>query len=183
MPGLPAGNMGRIGLAMSADDPNRVYAIVDSETQQGLYRSDDRGDSWRLVSDNPNITARPPFYFYTVYATPTNADEVWIPGNKLWRSLDAGETWSLEPSIKDDFQDIWIDPVDPDRMIVTSDGGTSVSMTGGLTWSTFANQSGTQFYRVDTDDQFPYRVYGNSQDLNVYSVPSRARFGGIPLHT
>ncbi len=181
MPGLPAGNMGRIGLAMSADDPNRVYAIVDSETQQGLYRSDDRGDSWRLVSDNPNITARP-FYFYTVYATPTNADEVWIPGNKLWRSLDAGETWSLEPSNKDDFQDIWIDPVDPDRIIVTSDGGTSVSMTGGLTWSTFANQNGTQFYRVDTDDQFPYRVYGNSQDLNVYSVPSRARFGGIPLH-
>jgi photosystem II stability/assembly factor-like uncharacterized protein len=181
MPGLPEGDMGRIGLTMSADDPDRVYAIVDSETKQGLYRSDDRGDTWRLVSDDPNITARP-FYFYTVFATPSDADEVWIPGNKLWRSLDGGESWALEPSNKDDFQDIWVDPANRNRMIATSDGGTSVSMTGGLTWSTFANQNGTQFYRVDTDDQFPYRVYANSQDLLAYSVPSRSRWGGIPLH-
>jgi photosystem II stability/assembly factor-like uncharacterized protein len=181
MPGLPEGNMGRVGLTMSADDPDRVYAIVDSETQQGLYRSDDRGDSWRLVSTDANILARP-FYFYTILANPSDADEVWVPGNKLWRSPDAGETWVLEPGVKDDYQDMWIDPNDPDRMIATCDGGTQVTMTGGLTWSTFANQNGAQFYRVDTDDQFPYRVYGNSQDLIVYGVPSASRWGGIPLH-
>jgi photosystem II stability/assembly factor-like uncharacterized protein len=179
---MPAGMMGRVGLTMSDDDSNRVYALIDSETQQGLYRSDDKGDTWRLVSTDANITARP-FYFYHVYADPSNADHLWVPGNKLWRSVDGGESWILEPSIKDDFQDIWIDPNDSSRMIVTCDGGTAVSLTGGLTWSTFANQSGVQFYRVDTDDQFPYRVYGNAQDLIVYSVPSASRWGGIPLHS
>jgi photosystem II stability/assembly factor-like uncharacterized protein len=179
--GMPEGMMGRVGLTMSADDGNRVYALIDSESQQGLYRSDDKGNSWRLVSTDANITARP-FYFYHVYADPSNADHVWVPGNKLWRSVDAGESWILEPSAKDDFQDIWIDPDDPNRMIVTCDGGSVVSLTGGKTWSTFANQSGTQFYRVDTDDQFPYRVYANSQDLLAYSVPSASRWGGIPLH-
>jgi photosystem II stability/assembly factor-like uncharacterized protein len=179
--GLPEGAMGRIGLTMSAADPNRVYAIVDSETQQGLYRSDDLGDTWRFVSADANITARP-FYFYTILANPSNADQLWIPGNKLWRSVDGGESWILEPGIKDDYQDIWIDPNNEDRMIATCDGGTQVTLTGGKTWSGFANQNGTQFYRVSTDDQFPYRVYSNSQDLLVYSVPSRSRWGGIPVH-
>ena len=112
--GLPEGMMGRIGLTMSADDSNRVYALVDSESQQGLYRSDDKGNTWRFVSADANITARP-FYFYHLYADPSNADNLWVPGNKLWRSVDAGETWSLEPGIKDDFQDIWIDPKDSNR--------------------------------------------------------------------
>ena len=179
--GMPEGMMGRVGLTMSADDGNRVYALIDSETQQGLYRSDDKGNTWRFISGDANITARP-FYFYHIYADPSDADHLWVPGNKLWRSVDAGATWKLEPSIKDDFQDIWIDPDDSNRMIVTCDGGTSVSLTGGLTWSTFANQSGVQFYRVDTDNQFPYRVYGNAQDLIVYGVPSATRWGGIPSH-
>ena len=179
--GLPEGMMGRIGLDMSAADPQRVYALIDSETRQGLYRSDDLGKTWRFVSDDANITARP-FYFYHIHANPSNADELWVPGNKLWRSTDAGETWILEPGAKDDFQDIWIDPNNPDRMIATCDGGTQVTLTGGKTWSSFANQSGVQFYRVDTDDQFPYRVYGNAQDLLVYSIPSASRWGGIPLH-
>jgi len=179
--GLPEGMMGRIGLTMSADDGNRVYALVDSETQQGLYRSDDKGNTWRFISADANITVRP-FYHFHMYADPSNADSLWVPGNKLWHSVDAGETWVLEPGVKDDFQDVWIDPNDSNRMIVTCDGGTQVTLTGGRTWSPFANQSGVQFYRVDTDNDFPYRVYGNAQDLNVYSVPSASRFGGIPLH-
>ena len=104
--------MGRIGLTMSAADPKRVYALIDYETQQGLYRSDDLGETWRFVSDDANITARP-FYFYHIQANPSNADELWVPGNKIWRSTDAGKTWILEPGIKDDFQDIWIDPKNP----------------------------------------------------------------------
>jgi len=179
--GLPEGMMGRIGLTMSAADPKRVYALIDSESQQGLYRSDNLGKTWSFISADANIIARP-FYFYHITANPSNADELWVPGNKLWRSVDAGKTWILEPGAKDDFQDIWIDPKDSDRMIATCDGGTQVTLTGGRTWSSFANQSGVQFYRVDTDDQFPYRVYGNAQDLLVYSVPSATRWGGIPLH-
>jgi len=179
--GLPAGMWGRLGITMSAADPKRVYALIDNETRQGLYRSDDLGETWRFVSDDANITARP-FYFYHLHADPSNADNLWVPGNKLWRSVDGGESWILEPGIKDDFQDLWIDPKDPDRMIVTCDGGTQVTLTGGKSWTTFANQSGVQFYRVDTDDEFPYRVYGNAQDLLVYSIPSASRWGGIPLH-
>jgi photosystem II stability/assembly factor-like uncharacterized protein len=179
--GLPEGDMGRIGLTMSAADPNRIYALIDSATKAGLYRSDDLGETWAFVSADAQVIARP-FYFTHIYANPSNADELWSPGNKLWRSVDGGATWILEPSIKDDFQDIWIDPKDPMRMIATCDGGTTVSLTGGKTWSSFANQSGTQFYRVNTDDQFPYRVYSNSQDLLAYSVPSASRWGGIPLH-
>jgi len=179
--GLPKGMWGRVGITMSAADPKRVYALIDSETKQGLYRSDDLGKTWRFISGDANITARP-FYFYHLHADPSNADKLWVPGNKLWRSVDAGKTWILEPGIKDDFQGIWIDPKDSNRMIVTCDGGTQVTLTGGKTWSSFANQSGVQFYRVDTDDQFPYRVYGNAQDLIVYSLPSASRWGGIPLH-
>ena len=179
--GMPEGMMGRVGLAMSRDAPNRVLALIDSESQQGLYRSDDLGNTWRLVSTDANITARP-FYFYHLYADPNNADNLWVPGNKVWRSTDGGESWALEPGVKDDFQDIWIDPNDSNRIIITCDGGTQVTLTGGKTWSTFTNQSGVQFYRVDTDDQFPYNVYGNAQDLLTYSVPSATRWGGIPLH-
>jgi hypothetical protein len=179
--GLPAGMWGRVGITMSAADPKRVYALIDNETQQGVYRSDDLGKTWRFINGDANITARP-FYHYHLYANPSNADNLWVTGNKVWRSVDAGKTWILEPGIKDDYQGIWIDPKDPSRMIATCDGGTQVTLTGGKTWSTFANQSGVQFYRVDTDDQFPYRVYGNAQDLNVYSVPSAYRLGGIPLH-
>jgi len=179
--GLPDGVWGRVGLAMSAADPNRVYALVDNETRQGLYRSDDLGDTWRFVSDSPDITSRP-FYFYHLTADPSDADNLWAPANKLRRSTDGGETWQLEPGGKDDFHNIWIDPEDADRMIAVHDGGFQVTTTGGLTWSDFANQNGVQFYRVDTDDQFPYRVYGTAQDLLVYSVPSGSLYGGIPLH-
>jgi photosystem II stability/assembly factor-like uncharacterized protein len=179
--GMPEGMMGRVGLTMSKAAPDRVYALIDSESRQGLYRSDDLGKTWRFISDDANITARP-FYFYHLYADPSDADQLWVPGNKLWRSMDAGETWVLEPGIKDDFQDNWIDPSDSNRIIVTCDGGTQVTLTGGKTWSGFANQPGVQFYRVDTDDQFPYNLYGNAQDLIVYKVPSASRWGGIPVH-
>ena len=179
--GLPEGSWGRVGLTMSAADPKRVYALIDNETQQGLYRSDNLGETWRLVSTDANILARP-FYFYHLEADPSNADHLWVPGNKMWSSKDGGESWVLEPGVKDDFHDIWIDPKDPNRMIATNDGGTAVTLTGGKTWSGFSNQSGAQMYRVDTDDQFPYGVYGNTQDLLVYRVPSASRWGGIPVH-
>ena len=83
---------GRLGLTMSAADPKRVYALIDNETQQGLYRSDDLGETWRFVSGDANITARP-FYFYHIEADPGNADNLWVPGNKLWRSVDGGKSW------------------------------------------------------------------------------------------
>ena len=138
--------------------------MIDNEIRQGLYRSDDLGETWRFVSDSPDITSRP-FYFYHLTADPTDADRLWAPANKLRLSTDGGETWSLEPGGKDDYHNIWIDPTDTNRMIAVHDSGFQVTMTGGLTWSSFANQLGIQPYRVATDDEFPYRVYGISPRL------------------
>jgi photosystem II stability/assembly factor-like uncharacterized protein len=180
-PGLPEGQHGRIGLTMSQDDPDRVYALIDSETRPGLYRSDDSGATWSFVTDFFQITGRP-FYYSHIYANPSNADELWSPNNRIWSSSDGGKTWLVEPGIKDDFHDVWIDPTDANRMIASCDGGVQVSLTGGMSWSTQWTQKTTQIYRVHTDDDFPYNVYGNGQDILAYKVPSASRWGGISGH-
>jgi photosystem II stability/assembly factor-like uncharacterized protein len=176
--GMPEGRMGRIGITISAADADRVYALIDSETKPALYRSDDRGESWTFVSDNFQIIGRP-FYYSHIIANPSNADELWAPNNRIFSSKDGGKTWVVEPGIKDDFHDIWIDPMNANRMIVTCDGGAQVTLTGGLSWSTQYTQKTSQLYRVDTDNEFPYNVYGTVQDLLSYKVPSASRWGGI----
>jgi photosystem II stability/assembly factor-like uncharacterized protein len=170
--------MGRIGLAMANVDASRVYAIIDSETKPGLYRSDDNGESWAFVSDFFQIIGRP-FYYSHIMVNPSNADELWSPNNRLFSSRDAGKTWRVEPGIKDDFHEIWIDPKDANRMVATNDGGVQVTLTGGMSWSQNYAQKNAQFYRVDTDNEFPYNVYGTAQDILSYKVPSASRWGGI----
>ena len=176
--GMPEGRFGRIGIAMANVDANRVYALIDSETKPGLYRSDDNGENWAFVSDFFQIIGRP-FYYSHVMVNPSNADEVWVPNNRLFSSRDAGKTWRVEPGIKDDFHDIWIDPKDANRMIHTCDGGAGVTLNGGMSWSQNYAQKNAQFYRVNTDNQFPYNVYGTAQDILSYKVPSASRWGGI----
>jgi photosystem II stability/assembly factor-like uncharacterized protein len=176
--GLPEGGRGRTGVTMSAANAKRVYALIDSETKPGLYVSNDLGENWEFVSDFFQIIGRP-FYYSHIYASPHNADELWSPNNRIFKSLDGGKSWILEPGVKDDFHDIWICPKDPKRMIATCDGGCQVSMTGGTTWSTNFTQKNAQFYRVDVDNEFPYNVYGNAQDILAYKVPSASRWGGI----
>jgi len=178
-PGMPEGDYGRIGITMSAADANRVYILADNATKGGLYRSDDNGANWEFVSDFFQITGRP-FYYSHIIANPGNADEIWSPNNRLFSSRDGGENWRVEPGIKDDFHDIWIDPKDANRMIHTNDGGVAVTLNGGMTWSTQYTQKNTQFYRVNTDNEFPYNVYASSQDSLVFKVPSAHRYGGIP---
>ena len=176
--GLPEGRHGRIGITMSGADGNRVYALIDSETRSGLYRSDDLGETWAFVSDYFQIIGRP-FYYSHIYANPSNADELWSPNNRIFSSRDGGENWVVEPGVKDDFHDVWIDSRDANRMIVSCDGGAQVTLTGGLSWSTQFTQKTSQLYRVSTDNEFPYNVYGNGQDILTYKVPSASRWGGI----
>jgi photosystem II stability/assembly factor-like uncharacterized protein len=176
--GMPEGLMGRIGVTMSAADAKRVYALIDSETKPGLYRSNDLGVNWEFVSDDFQIIGRP-FYYSHIYASPHNADELWSPNNRNFSSKDGGKTWVLEPGIKDDFHDVWIDAKNADRMIATNDGGCQVSLTGGKTWSSQYTQKNAQFYRVNVDNDFPYNVYGTAQDVLSYKVPSASRWGGI----
>ena len=179
--GLPEGQMGRIGIAIAAVEPNRIYALIDSESRPALYRSDDAGENWSFVSDNFQIIGRP-FYYMHIMVNPSNADELWSPNNRLFSSNDAGKTWIIEPGIKDDFHDIWIDPKNANRMIATNDGGVAVTLTGGMSWSTQYTQKNSQIYTVATDNEFPYNVYGNSQDILAYKVPSASRWGGISGH-
>ena len=178
--GFPQEILGRMGLAISKANSNIIYSLTDTETKDGIYKSTNGGESWELASDNPNLTVRP-FYFNHLYANPHNAEELWVLTNKLWQSLDGGKTWTQRSGTKDDFHDMVIDPKNPRRMIVTHDGGTMVSMTGGKTWSGTYTQRTTQTYRVHVDNQFPYNLYTNIQDLVGYKVPSASFWGGIPL--
>jgi photosystem II stability/assembly factor-like uncharacterized protein len=178
--GLPEGDWGRVGLAHSKTMPNRISALIDSKENNGLYQSEDGGATWAYVSDDINITQRP-FYYHHLHASPSDGDELWVASNKLWQSLDGGKTWGQRTGTKDDFHDIMFDPNDPDRMIITHDGGVMVTLNGGKTWSTPFTQPNQQIYRIDVDDQFPYNLYGNCQDLIGFKVPSASLWGGISL--
>ncbi|WP_419195023.1 WD40/YVTN/BNR-like repeat-containing protein [Novipirellula herctigrandis] len=177
-PGLPSDNLGRIGLAHSKDKPNRITALIDSKEKNGLYQSEDGGKTWKWLTDHVGITQRP-FYYYHLHASPIDGNELWVASNKLWQSLDGGKNWKQRSGTKDDFQDIKFDPTDRDRMIVTHDGGVMVTLNGGKTWSTPYTQPTQQVYRLNIDNQFPYNLYGNNQDLIGYKVPSASVYGGI----
>jgi len=179
-PGLPEGDWGRVGLAQSKTMPDRITALIDSKTNNGLYQSEDAGETWTYVSGDVNITQRP-FYYHHLHASPHDGNELWVLSNKLWQSLDGGKTWTQRSGTKDDFHDIQFDPNDRDRMIITHDGGAMVTLNGGTTWSTPFTQPNQQIYRLDVDDQFPYNLYGNCQDLIGYKVPSASIYGGISL--
>ena len=168
---------GKVGVACSPASPERVYALVEAE-EGGLFRSDDAGDTWRLVNGDRVLRARSWYYMHVV-ADPVDADTVYVMNAPLLRSRDGGETFTRVPTPHGDNHDLWIDPVDPRRMINANDGGGCVSYNGGETWSTQNNQPTAQFYRVTTDATFPYRVYGGQQDNSTVSIASRTAGGGI----
>ncbi|MEO2168231.1 MAG: hypothetical protein ABGY42_08955, partial [bacterium] len=108
-PGLPEGDWGRVGLAQSAKQPNRISALIDSKEKNGLYQSEDGGETWSFISGHAGIIQRP-FYYHHLHASPHNADELWVLSNKLWQSLDGGKTWKQRSGTKDDFHDMAFDP-------------------------------------------------------------------------
>ena len=177
-PGLPKGIKGRIGVAASPARPGRVWATIEAD-KGGVYRSDDEGDTWELVSDQSDLRARP-WYYQHIFADPQDPQAVWVLNYKAWKSLDGGETFNEVTTPHGDNHDLWIDPLNPLRMIEGNDGGACVSFNGGLSWSTIYNQMTAQFYHITTDNQFPYRIYGTQQDNSSICVPSRSNKGGIP---
>jgi len=177
--GLPAGPVGRIGLA--AGRGGRVYALIGAgRGAGGLYRSDDRGLTWRLAGADPRLTSRN-WYFCRVTVDPRNPDVLYVPNVALLKSTEGGATFAAlkgQPG-GDDYHEMWIDPQAPTRMIVGSDQGAVVTLDGGRTWSSWYNQPTAQFYHVAVDDAFPYRVYGAQQDAGTAAVKSRSDFGEI----
>jgi len=177
--GFPTEDVGKIGLAVAPSDPNRVYAIVDARAG-GLYRSDDAGATWRLVDKDPRLWQRG-WYFGHVAVDPKNADLVYISDTSFYRSSDGGATFRATKGSPDgdDMHQLWIDPTDGSRMVLGSDQGASVSIDGSLTWSSWFNQPTGQFYRVATDNAFPYRLYAAQQDSGSAMIVSRSDHAGI----
>lgn len=175
--GLPGGIKGRIGVSVSPAEPNRVWAIVEAK-DYGIYRSDDAGITWDLMSAQNEIHGRP-WYFHHIFADPMDADTVWALDIKCWKSLDGGKTFTEVTTPHPDNHDLWIDPRDPNRMIEGNDGGACVTFNGGISWSTIYNQLTSQFYHVAADNRYPYRVYATQQDNSAISVPSRTHKGSI----
>ncbi|MCP4580313.1 MAG: hypothetical protein GY839_01750, partial [candidate division Zixibacteria bacterium] len=170
--GLPKGVFGKSDFAVSAADPNRVYALIEANPPEGgLYRSDDRGETWLLVTDYYPLLDRP-FYYLNLDADPTNADILYVNTTGYFKSTNAGSRWSRLSTPHGDNHDMWINPNDPDLYIQCNDGGANVTRDGGRTWSSINNQLTAELYQVAVDDQFPYWVYAGQQDNSTIMVPS-----------
>lgn len=169
--GLPGDLFGRSNVALSSASPDRVYALIEAKPGSGLYRSDDAGGTWALVNAQGSLITRP-FYYDTLGVDPNNPDVLWI-GNEGWfKSTDGGKSFRSSPVPHGDNHDVWINPRNSQYMIQGNDGGANVSLDGGRTWSTQANQPTAEIYQVAVDNQYPYRVYGAQQDNTTVIVPS-----------
>jgi len=168
--GLPSGIMGRIGISVSGADSNKIYAMVESK-EGGLYRSDDGGDNWIRMNEDGRLRQRA-WYFSHIFADPKSADTVYVLNTGMFRSTDGGRTFGLLPAPHGDHHGLWIDPDNTDHLINGNDGGATVSLDWGRTWSTQYNQPTAQFYHVITDNRWPYYIYGAQQDNSTIAIKS-----------
>jgi photosystem II stability/assembly factor-like uncharacterized protein len=169
--GLPTGVLGKIGITVSPVNPNRVWAIIEAK-DGGLYRSDDAGENWQRVSNNPQILQRP-WYYHRVNADSQNVDTVYVLNVGFHKSTDGGRNFTNIGVPHSDNHDLWIAPDNSNRMINGNDGGANVSTDGAKTW-TEQDQATAQFYRVALDNDFPYNIYGAQQDNSTVKIPSRS---------
>lgn len=180
--GLPTyeQGLGRIGFCIAPSDPNRLYATVDSPEGGGVFKSIDAGESWSLVSQDPRIWGRGSD-FAEVKVHPTNPDIVFSADVDTWKSEDAGKTWTAFRGAPggDDYHRLWINPNNPDIMLLAADQGAIITVNGGQTFSSWYNQPTAQFYHVSTDNAFPYNVYGGQQESGSVGVTSRGNDGII----
>ncbi|HET9425241.1 MAG TPA: hypothetical protein VFO55_07720 [Gemmatimonadaceae bacterium] len=177
--GLPSGLIGKGNIAVTAANPNRVYALIEALPNPGFYRSEDAGETWSLINPASNMLTRP-FYYTTLSADPTNANTVYGGSEGFFKSVDGGVTWQSLPTPHGDNHDLWINPNDGNTMVQSNDGGANVSTDGGRTWTTQNNQPTAEIYQVWLDNQFPYRLYGAQQDNSTLIVPSQSLGAGQP---
>ncbi len=169
--GLPKGIWGIVGVSVSPVNSNRVYAIIENENG-GVYRSDDAGKTWRKMNDDRALRQRA-WYYTRIYADTKDEDMVYVVNVSYHRSKDGGRTFQAFNAPHGDHHDLWIAPEDNQRMIIADDGGAQVSFDGGENWTTYMNQPTAQFYRVTTDNAFPYRIYGAQQDNSTVRIYHR----------
>jgi photosystem II stability/assembly factor-like uncharacterized protein len=170
--GFPDDILGIIGVTVSPVNNQRVWAMVENKDKGGLYRSEDGGETWSQVNSERKLRQRA-WYYTRVYADTEDVDKVYVLNVRYHKSTDGGRTFSTYNAPHGDHHDLWIAPEDPHRMIIGDDGGAQVTYDGGETWSTYHNQPTSQFYRVTTDNAFPYRIYVAQQDNSTIRIPHR----------
>jgi photosystem II stability/assembly factor-like uncharacterized protein len=173
-PGMPKGVLGKIGVSVSGADSNRVYAQIEAE-DGGTFSSDDAGATWTKVSENRDVRQRA-FYYTRVYADPKDKDTIYEPNVMFMKSADGGKTWTMPMAPHGDNHDMWIDPTNPSRFILANDGGATVTLDGGKTWTPLTMPT-AQFYHVTTTSDVPYHVCGAQQDNSTACVSSQAPSG------
>jgi photosystem II stability/assembly factor-like uncharacterized protein len=176
----PAEGLGRIGFTIAPSDPRRMYATVDAPTLGGIYRSDDAGETWRRTNDEVRVWGRASD-FAEVKVDPRNPDVVYSANTSTYRSSDGGTTFTAIKGAPggDDYHRIWINPDNPEIMIIAADQGATITVNGGQTWSSWYNQPTAQFYHVITDNRIPYWVYGGQQESGSVGTMSRGDYGAI----
>ena len=178
--GLPGESPGRITIAIAPSNPRRMYARVESPRAGGLFRSDDAGESWRRINNEPRVVGRGSDTS-AVRVDPKNPDVVYSANTSTYRSTDGGETFTAIKGAPggDDYHRIWINPDNPEIMILGVDQGATITVNGGKTWSSWYNQPTAQFYHVITDNRIPYWVYGGQQESGSVGIVSRGDTGQI----
>lgn len=172
--GLPE-KMGKMAIAVSPSSPDTVYALIESdsnEDERGLYVSTNAGKSWSQVSSDPRLVQRA-WYYIELFVDPTNDQKIYVLSAPFLRSDDGGKSWKVLSAPHGDYHDMWINPQNPDNFVVLNDGGASITFDGGASWSAQDNMPTAQFYRINVDNQFPYRIYGGQQDNSSVSIASR----------
>ncbi len=172
--GLPEGNYGRIGLAISRSNPNRVYALVEA-TKNGLYKSDDGGLNWTLMNSNPEFVSTRPFYFQEIVCDPENENRLWLIYQMIGKSEDAGKNFEVVipyNGIHPDHHAFWIHPTNPNFIIDGNDGGIGITRDKGKTWIFDEKLPVGQFYHINVDNEMPYNVMGGMQDNGSWRGPA-----------
>jgi photosystem II stability/assembly factor-like uncharacterized protein len=175
--GLPSGLLGIIGVTISPVNSNRIWAIIEN-LDGGVFRSDDGGATWEKTNDDRNLRQRA-WYYSRIYADTKSDSTVYVLNVSYHKSTDGGKTFKSANAPHGDHHDLWIDPNDNQRMVMADDGGAQVSFDGGTSWTTYFNQPTAQFYRVTTDNHFPYRIYGAQQDNSTLRISHRNEGSGI----
>lgn len=181
--GLPK-EMGKMAIAVSPSNSEKVYALIESDTEKdlgGLFVSDNAGKSWSRISDDNRLTQRA-WYYIELFIDPKDENTVYVLSAPALRSNDGGKTWESLSGTHGDYHDLWINPDNPKNMVIANDGGAAISFNKGKTWSLQSNMPTAQFYRINVDNLFPYNIYGGQQDNSSVKIASR-EFGSGTIST
>ncbi len=172
--GLPE-EMGKMSIAVSRSNPEKVYALIESDSDKeagGLFVSTNSGKKWSRITNDHRLVQRA-WYYIELFIDPKNENTIYVMSAPALRSTDGGKTWENLSGTHGDFHDLWINPDNPSNFIISNDGGSAITFNSGKSWSTQSNMPTGQFYRINVDNQFPYHIYGGQQDNTSVSIASR----------